>query len=95
MTPPPPPHTHTLLSSFPCLTFTVSNSFIEFYHNTFKRKEGNVLFNDALKTCYLRLYGVGHIIIIIIKVIIIIIMLMMIIILIIGYIYVFSPNEPF
>ena len=25
------------------------------------RKEGNVLFNDVLKTFYLRLYGVGHI----------------------------------
>ena len=24
------------------------------------RKEGNVLFNDALNTIYLRLYGVGH-----------------------------------
>ena len=24
------------------------------------RKEGNVLFNDAFNTCYLRLYGVGH-----------------------------------
>ena len=24
------------------------------------RKEGNVLFNDALNTFYLRLYGVGH-----------------------------------
>ena len=24
------------------------------------RKEGNVLFNDALYTFYLRLYGVGH-----------------------------------
>ena len=24
------------------------------------RKEGNVLFNDALKTFYLRLYGVVH-----------------------------------
>ena len=24
------------------------------------RKEGNVLFNDALKTFYLRLYGVTH-----------------------------------
>ena len=23
-------------------------------------KEGNVLFNDALNTFYLRLYGVGH-----------------------------------
>ena len=25
-----------------------------------RRKEGNVLFNDALNTLYLRLYGVGH-----------------------------------
>ena len=25
-----------------------------------RRKEGNVLFNDAFKTFYLRLYGVGH-----------------------------------
>ena len=25
-----------------------------------ERKEGNVLFNDALKTFYLRLYGVRH-----------------------------------
>ena len=24
------------------------------------RKDGNVLFNDALNTFYLRLYGVGH-----------------------------------
>ena len=24
------------------------------------KKEGNVLFNDALKTFYLRLYGIGH-----------------------------------
>ena len=27
-----------------------------------RRKEGNVLFNDALNTFYLRLYGVRHII---------------------------------
>ena len=27
-----------------------------------ERKEGNVLFNDALNTFYLRLYGVGHMI---------------------------------
>ena len=26
------------------------------------RKEGNVLFNDALNTFYLRLYGVRHIV---------------------------------
>ena len=24
------------------------------------RKEGNVLFNDTLNTCYLLIYGVGH-----------------------------------
>ena len=28
--------------------------------STFGRKEGNVLFNDALNTFYLRLYGVRH-----------------------------------
>ena len=30
------------------------------YDICFSRKEGNVLFNDALNTFYLRLYGVGH-----------------------------------
>ena len=25
-----------------------------------RREEGNVLFNDALNTFYLRLYGIGH-----------------------------------
>ena len=29
-------------------------------HSDSERKEGNVLFNDALNTFYLRLYGVGH-----------------------------------
>ena len=29
------------------------------HHATVERK-GNVLFNDALNTLYLRLYGVGH-----------------------------------
>ena len=28
--------------------------------NNDSKKEGNVLFNDALYTFYLRLYGVGH-----------------------------------
>ena len=28
--------------------------------NKVKKKEGNVLFNDALNTFYLRLYGVRH-----------------------------------
>ena len=29
-------------------------------HFIYGYKEGNVLFNDALNTFYLRLYGVGH-----------------------------------
>ena len=29
-------------------------------HVIMKKKEGNVLFNDALNTFYLRLYGVRH-----------------------------------
>ena len=29
-------------------------------HRTTSRKEGNVLFNDALNTFYLRLYAVRH-----------------------------------
>ena len=34
------------------------------HHPTQKegRKEGNVLFNDALNTFYLRLYGIGHLV---------------------------------
>ena len=28
----------------------------------FDLKEGNVLFNDALNTFYLQLYGIGHIV---------------------------------
>ena len=39
-------------SKFPFKYFGLSNG----------RKEGNVLFNDALNTFYLRLYGVGHIV---------------------------------
>ena len=31
-----------------------------FYNFTFQCKEGNVLFNDALNTFYLRLYGIRH-----------------------------------
>ena len=33
---------------------------VVFYTPILQRKEGNVLFNDALNTFYLRLYGVGH-----------------------------------
>ena len=29
-------------------------------HSHSERKEGNVLFNDALNTFYLQLYGIGH-----------------------------------
>ena len=31
-----------------------------FVYNNLGRKQGNVLFNDALNTFYLRLYGVRH-----------------------------------
>ena len=30
------------------------------HRNSIETKEGNVLFNDAFKTFYLRLYGIGH-----------------------------------
>ena len=30
------------------------------WYESYRRKEGNVLFNDALNTFYLRLYGVRH-----------------------------------
>ena len=32
------------------------------FNSYLRRKEGNVLFNDALNTFYLRLYGVGHVV---------------------------------
>ena len=32
----------------------------KYFQNKTGRKEGNVLFNDALNTFYLRLYGVRH-----------------------------------
>ena len=44
------------MSFSPFLSF-----FLSFSNNLYIiRKEGNVLFNDALNTFYLRLYGVGH-----------------------------------
>ena len=33
---------------------------INIYIYIYGRKEGTVLFNDALNTIYLRLYGIGH-----------------------------------
>ena len=40
------------------LQLIVDMGLVIIYHS--KRKEGNVLFNDALNTFYLQLYGVGH-----------------------------------
>ena len=44
-------------------TFSIKLSFFKYRTIQIKatgRKEGNVLFNDALNTFYLRLYGVRH-----------------------------------
>ena len=38
----------------------MSSKLLDFKTLNEGRKEGNVLFNDALNTIYLRLYGVGH-----------------------------------
>ena len=38
----------------------MSSSIFQLQINYEGRKEGNVLFNDALNAFYLRLYGVGH-----------------------------------
>ena len=40
--------------------WTMSRGQMGFWYNWFGRKEGNVLFNDALNTFYLRLYDVRH-----------------------------------
>ena len=40
--------------------FLKRNWLCEFFILVIYRKDGNVLFNDALNTFYLRLYGVGH-----------------------------------
>ena len=45
-------HSHTFRISY---SLCMSSLF-----TLIKRKEGNVLFNDALNTFYLRLYGVRH-----------------------------------
>ena len=47
--------TCTILSLVTSKTSIVSSS-----HSMLLIKEGSVLFNDALNTFYLRLYGVGH-----------------------------------
>ena len=44
-----------------CAAFSFFSFFLSFLSSSFFfRKEGNVLFNDALNTFYLRLYGVTH-----------------------------------
>ena len=46
--------------------FSVSrqeNTYHGFCYNSHRRKEGNVLFNNALNTFYLRLYCIRHIIV--------------------------------
>ena len=41
--------------------FYLTTNSTHFIHDYMKEEEkGNVLFNDALNTFYLRLYGVGH-----------------------------------
>ena len=55
--------------SFKCHVYTrytmkynivFSSNLVIRFNCYFKRKEGNVLFNDTLNTFYLRLYGVKH-----------------------------------
>ena len=41
-------------------SFANTKCYIYIYIEREREKEGNVLFNDALNTFYLRLYGVGH-----------------------------------
>ena len=44
-----------------CLSSSLNKTFPSLlpFFQTYGRKEGNVLFNDALNTFYLRLYGIG------------------------------------
>ena len=39
---------------------SMGDVFNESFNTSVIRKEGHFLFNDALNTFYLRLYGVGH-----------------------------------
>ena len=47
-------HTHTLTHTLNTHTHTLNT------HTHTEERKGNVLFNDALNTFYLRLYGVRH-----------------------------------
>ena len=53
------PHTVAQLSHIILLRFAILENVILIY-NQYLMKEGNVLFNDALNTFYLWLYGVEH-----------------------------------
>ena len=52
----------TSILHFDCTTPSSKCTSELFRSDYFRRKEGNVLFNDALNTFYLRLYGVRHIV---------------------------------
>ena len=43
-----------------CLFLSIPTYFFNMMVSSTRKKEGNVLFNDALNTFYLWLYGVGH-----------------------------------
>ena len=49
---------NTFISSVPCVFYIVC--ILNTVFTLYGRKEGNVLFNDALNTFYLQLYGVRH-----------------------------------
>ena len=52
---------HCVMQTLPCIVYYhVSELMVYFSSPYYGRKEGNVLFNDALNTFYLRLYGVRH-----------------------------------
>ena len=47
-------------SNVPCISHIPKCYYGSCWYESYRRKEGNVLFNDALNTFYLRLYGVRH-----------------------------------
>ena len=55
-----PFHTFGLTTNCLCKICAEVSFIHSFFSLNYTRKEGSVLFNDALNTFYLRLYGVGH-----------------------------------
>ena len=55
-----PPWKIYFVDVYPLLNITKRSALILKWFWKEGRKEGNVLFNDALNTFYLRVYGVGH-----------------------------------